>query len=275
VFSLLQLAAPRHELRSAFTRGSIRGWVYLETTMNEHINCLLKLTPGIVSHRTGIIWEQIDFQDWTKMLTMNDIETDVDVGRWVRVCKGTYKGDIGYVIASESWGVCLLLVPHLPPPNIASSSLKRKQSAVAPEPALFNANTIERVYGTPAIKQDDGTYRFRGNMFSDGLLMKKFDFHSISLASVFMPTSLFLLFQQSRHPTILAARFPRPLEWIFDEGDQVLISSSNKLGIIKSVAAETTKVDLAGGEGVISVPWNELHKHIIVGDFVEVLSRPL
>jgi len=90
------------------------------------------------------------------MLTMNDIKTDVDVRRWVRVRKGTYKGDIGYVIASESWGVCLLLVPHLPLPNIASSSLKRKQSAVAPEPALFDTNTIECVYGTPAIKRDDG-----------------------------------------------------------------------------------------------------------------------
>jgi len=65
------------------------------------------------------------------------------------------------------------------------------------------------------------------------------------------------------------------LEWIFDEGDQVLISSSNKLCIIKSIAAETTEVDLAGGKGIISVPWNELHKHIIVGDFVEVLSGPL
>ncbi|KIK07882.1 hypothetical protein K443DRAFT_2099, partial [Laccaria amethystina LaAM-08-1] len=135
VFSLLQLAAPWHELRSAFTRGSIRGWVYLETTMNEHINRLLKLTPGIVSRRTGIIREQIDFEDWTKMLTMHDIEANVDVGRWVRVRKGTYKGDVGYVLASESWGVRLLLVPRLSPPNLASSSLKRKRSTVAPEPA--------------------------------------------------------------------------------------------------------------------------------------------
>jgi len=53
------------------------------------------------------------------------------------------------------------------------------------------------------------------------------------------------------------ARFPCPLEWIFNEGDQILISSSNKLGIIKSVVAETTKVDLAGAKGIISVPWNE------------------
>jgi transcription antitermination factor NusG len=272
---LLQLAAPRHELRSAFTRGSIRGWVYLETTMNEHINRLLKLTPGIVSRRTGIIREQIDFEDWTKMLTMHDIEANVDVGRWVRVRKGTYKGDVGYVLASESWGVRLLLVPRLSPPNLASSSLKRKRSTVAPEPALFDFNTIEHIYGTPAVKQNDGTHRFRGNIFSDGLLLKKYDFHSISLTSVFMPTSTFFLFQQSHHPTILAARFPCPVEWSFDEGDQVLNSSSSKLGVIISIGAETAEVDLAGNEGIISVPWTELRKHIVVGDFVEVLSGPL
>ncbi|KIJ90484.1 hypothetical protein K443DRAFT_15198 [Laccaria amethystina LaAM-08-1] len=221
--------------------------------MNEHINRLLKLTPGIVSRRTGIIWEQIDFEDWTKMLTMHDIEANVDVGRWVRVRKGTYKGDVGYVLASESWGVRLLLVPRLSPPNLASSSLKRKRSTVAPEPALFDFNTIEHIYGTPAVKQNDGTHRFR----------------------VFMPTFTFFLFQQSHHPTILAARFPCPVEWSFDEGDQVLNSSSSKLGVIISIGAETAEVDLAGDEGIISVPWTELRKHIVVGDFVEVLSGPL
>lgn len=90
-----------------------------------------------------------------------------------------------------------------------------------------------------------------------------------------MPTSMFFLFQQSHHPTILAARFPCPMEWSFNEGDRVLISSSSKLGVIESVGTETAKVDLASGEGIISVTWTELHKHIIVGDFVEVLSGPL
>ncbi|KIK09822.1 hypothetical protein K443DRAFT_431 [Laccaria amethystina LaAM-08-1] len=90
-----------------------------------------------------------------------------------------------------------------------------------------------------------------------------------------MPTSTFFLFQQSHHPTILAARFPCPVEWSFDEGDQVLNSSSSKLGVIISIGAETAEVDLAGDEGIISVPWTELRKHIVVGDFVEVLSGPL
>ena len=231
--------------------------------------------PGIICYGTGIIWEQIDFQDWTKMLTMSDIETNVDVGRWVRVCRGRYKGDVGYVLASEPWGVCLLLVPRLSLPNLATSSLKRKRSAVAPDPALFDLKTIEHVYGTPAIKQDDGTYRFRGNIFTDGLLIKKLDFLLISLTSVFMPTSMFFLFQQSNHPAILSARFPCPLEWIFNKGDWVLICSSSKLGVVASVRAEMVEVDLTSGEGLISITWTELHKHVIVGDFVEVLSRPL
>jgi len=65
------------------------------------------------------------------------------------------------------------------------------------------------------------------------------------------------------------------LEWSFDEGNQVLISSSSKLGVIESVRTETAEVDLAGGEGIISVTWTDLHKHIVVGDFVKVVSRPL
>ena len=275
VISLLQLAAPRHELRSAFTRGSIRGWVYLETTMNMLLNSLLKLTPGIICRQTGIIREQIDFQDWTKMLTMCDVETDVDVGNWVRVCKGTYKGDAGYVLALESWGVRLLLVPRLSPPHLTGSSLKRKRST-APQPALFEPDAIEHVYGTTIVKQDDdGTYRFKGNIFKHGLIVREFDLHSISLASVFMPTHIFFLFQQSRHPTLLAAKFPRPLEWSFDEGDCVLISSSSKLAVVTAVRTESAEVDLASGEGVMNISWTDLRKHIVVGNFVEIISGPL
>ena len=32
------------------------------------------------------------------------------------------------------------------------------------------------------------------------------------------------------------------------------------------------EVYLTSGEGLISITWTELHKHIVVGDFVEVLS---
>jgi len=51
-------------------------------------------------------------------------------------------------------------------------------------------------------------------------------------------------------------------------------NSSDKLGVIENVGTETAKVDLANGEGIISVTWTLLCKHIIIGDFVEVLSGP-
>jgi len=114
IFFLLQMASSQHQLRSAFMHSSIHGWIYLETLMNEDLNCLLKCTPGIVQQQNGVIQEQVDFGDWTKMLTMVDSQTSIGVGKWARVCRGLYKGDIGYVSAVENWGgVSLLLVPRL------------------------------------------------------------------------------------------------------------------------------------------------------------------
>ena len=51
--------------------------------MNEQVNHLLKHTPGIVQHLNGITWEQICFEDWTRMLTMLDAQTSIAVGKWV------------------------------------------------------------------------------------------------------------------------------------------------------------------------------------------------
>src|SRR5271155_3136628 len=69
VFFLMQTAVPRHQLRSAFMRNSVHGWVYLETTMNKDLVQHLLLSPGVVRRNTGIIWEQLDFADWTKVLS--------------------------------------------------------------------------------------------------------------------------------------------------------------------------------------------------------------
>src|SRR5271168_1089029 len=108
VFFLMQTAVPCHQLRSAFMRNSIHSWVYLEMTMNKDLVQHLLLSPGIVCRNAGIIREQVNFADWTKVLNSN-----LAVGDWVRVLKGTYKGDVGYVAAVENWGgISLLLVPH-------------------------------------------------------------------------------------------------------------------------------------------------------------------
>lgn len=268
------MVTSQHQLRSAFTRGSIRGWIYLETTMNEQVNHLLKRTPGIVRHQNGITREQICFEDWTRMLTMLDAQTSIAVGKWVRVCRGIYKGDIGYVAAIENWGgVSLLLVPRLQPPRPPGMpASKRKRGTAPPEPALFDPVAARRNYGWKPDRVADSHYVCNKIVFEHGLILKSFDLHSISSSLVFIPTNLFSLLQQSHHPCLRASKFPRPLEWIFEQGEQVAIISSGKHGIIKAVGVDAAEVELSTGEGVVSISWLDLYKHFTPGDFVEVTS---
>ena len=106
VFFLMRTAVPRHQLWSAFMHNSIHSWVYLETTMNKDSVQHLLLSPGVVCCNAGIIQEQVDFADWTKVLSQHNSapNSNLAVVDWVQVLKGTYKGDIGYVAAVENWG---------------------------------------------------------------------------------------------------------------------------------------------------------------------------
>jgi hypothetical protein len=198
------------------------------------------------------------------MLTMHDSQANVAVGKWVRVCKGTYKGDMGYISAIKDWGgVSLLLVPHLPPPCLLGKSpSKRKHSRTPPEPELFDPNVVRRTYSWDPVPfdQTNGHYLCNNIVFEHGLIVKTFDLHSILLTSVYIPTNLFFLLQHSHHPCLLASTFPQPAEWIFEEGKQVVIFSSAKQGIIKTVGVNVVEVELGNGEGVVRISWSDLHK---------------
>jgi len=110
-----------------------------------------------------------------------------------------------------------------------------------------------------------------GNIFEDGLIIQEFDLHSVSSTSV-IPTSLFFLFQQSRHSVLLTVKFPHFLKWNLVKGESVLVFSSGKLGVVRALRIDSVEVDLANGEGIMSVTWNDLCKHIVTGDFVEIVS---
>jgi transcription antitermination factor NusG len=280
VFFLLQTAAPRHELRSAFMRNSISGWVYLEATMNEDLVRHLRLSPGVVRRHGGIIREQVDFADWTKVLSAgahnSATDSNLAVGNWVQVCKGAYKGDVGYVAAIENWGgVSLLLVPCLPGPHHPGSSpSKRKRSTTPPEPTLFDPLAIKRIHGVDPVWQELSTYRFKGHTFEYGLILKAFDLHSISSTSVYIPTRLLFLYRSADHPALTTTMFPRPLEWCFAEGEEVWLHRSHKRGFIKAVEDTFAEVDFHMEGGIVCVPWSELVKEFQPGEYIEIMGGP-
>src|ERR1700679_4267444 len=97
VFFLLQRAISKHQIRSAFTHGSIRGSIYVEGILDVDTISLLNSTPGIIRTQFGIIRQSIDSSDWVKLLTMQDSITVVKAGQWIRVRTGVYKGALGFV----------------------------------------------------------------------------------------------------------------------------------------------------------------------------------
>jgi hypothetical protein len=56
--------------------------------------------------------------DWTKLLKMTTLSITVKPKQWIQVCRGMYRGDIGFVISVETWGVEVLLIPRLQSDNV-------------------------------------------------------------------------------------------------------------------------------------------------------------
>ena len=276
VFYLLESASSEHQIRSAFTRGSFRGSIYVEGILDANMISLLNLTPGIIQKQSSVVRQIIEPSDWVRLLTMHDPTTVVKGSQWIRVHKGVYKGDLGFVTHVEAWGARVLVVPRLKPPTPqAAASLKRKRTSSRPEPRLFDPATFSSVFQRQPKLLYNGTYTSRGLVFDHGLLRLDLDLHSISLNSTGVPSQILGLFTRSSHPSLAESDYPYPEEWIFKEGELVTVCSSKKEATIVEVKSTHLEVDLATKEGIVAVNWYNVRKVFSTGAFVSVTSGPL
>ena len=178
----------RHEMHAAFTRASTRGWVYVETTMTPTFQRLLSLIPGVISPNHGPIKFFIDVLDRVGVITLPKlVKAHFEVGHWARVLRGLYKDDIGLVASIETWGVSLLLVPHLPPAwddrdlTTANRKRKRRQQTFRPPPALFNAFQFVTSRGGSFVMllHEEPRYTIRSRLFECGLIWGAFNYHTM------------------------------------------------------------------------------------------------
>ena len=137
----------------------------------------------------------------------------------------------------------------------------------------------QRVYGVEPTRRQENCYRFKGNDFEYGLILKAYDFDSISTTVHQVDLALTYLFLESRHPKVISctSSFPRPLGWDFTQGDEVYLVSLSwatevRHGVITSLLMNSVEVDLGTEEGVITVSWLDICKVFNPGDFVKVTS---
>ena len=250
----------------------------MEANLDADMISLLNLAPGIIQKRSGLVRQMIDPSDWVKLLTMQDPISVVNASQWIRIRNGVYKGDLGFVTLVEAWGAQVLVVPRLKMPTPqADTSLKRKRTAIKPEPRLFDPATFSSIFQRQAKPQRDGSYTYRGLVFHHGLLRLNLDLHSISPVSesAGIPSRILGLFKVSSHPAVTGSKFPRPEEWIFEEGERVIVSlEKDSAATIAAVESTHLEVDLALNEGIKAVSWYNVRKVFSLGDFVSVMSGP-
>jgi len=191
---------------------------------------LLSLIPGVISPNYGPIKFFIDILDRIGVITLPKlIEAHLEVGHWARILRGLYKDDIGLVASIETWGVSLLLVPHLLPAwddhdlTTTNRKQKRHQQTSCPPPALFNAFQFVTSRGGSFVTppHEEPRYTIRSRLFEFRLIWGAFDYHTISSDVIFLPTSLALAFHKSGHPTMKYVSVPPPHEWEFYEQEFV------------------------------------------------------
>jgi transcription antitermination factor NusG len=264
---------------AAFTRGPIRGHIYIEANMSTNILNLLRLTPGIMKRCGEPIVKLIPIEDRTAIICLPaDQDLKFVVGQWVQVTKGIYKGDIGYIREIKAWGgVQLLLVPRiqLQVTSLTNKQGKRRRTNPAPDCALFDPSIVETSLHVSPKKKGTSSYFFNGCTFEHGLLVKELDSYSVSSFPVRISSEHHFLFLNSGHQTILKAKFPPPLEWHFCLKELVKVMDGphkDKLAHIKAIMPELLEVDLSSGEGIIQLPWHKVCKQFVVGDFVKVVG---
>jgi hypothetical protein len=168
--------------------------------MNDPLRHLVKRAPGIIRNQYGFISERVEFNDGLTLLKMQHASPP-EVGKWVRVRKGVYKGDVGCVTSTRSGGVELLLVPRL---SQRQASRENPSSHSCSAPTLFDCEAVKRLYDIEPVRIQENIYSFRGDRFEHGLIIKSYSSDCISTTVSCMPFELLCRFLESCHPTLIS-----------------------------------------------------------------------
>ena len=262
-------------LRSAFTRGSNRGQIYVEAQMTVDLERLLAEAPGLVKGLYGIHKERIDIKDWTALLTWNDAPEAPKIGEWVSVRRGTYKGDVGLVCGKPNWGgVTLLLIPRMPFPFQSKQKCKHGASST---PALFDPHIVQQRYNPDndpdlaPIQISATTYKFNRVLYEYGLVRQNYNNHSISGSLSSAPGNTLFTIMSSQHPFLSNHHIICPSEWHFFDGEKVCIIESGVQGAVTGVFPTYIMVQDSIGN-LLKAYWLGVCKIIKPGDYVEVLG---
>lgn len=188
-------------ITSAFQRDSFLGHLYIEARGENEVR---EATAGLIGVYGSTAPILIPIEEMPDLLKSRRKETPLTVGGWVRIKKGTYKGDLAQVDDVPEGNtdmVTLKVVPRIEQnpgetrdaPREGESALqaanrkrRRNESALfRPPPKFFNAEEVRAAYaGKAKVHKDAEGYHFGPDLYVNGYLIKDFRISAIERENI-------------------------------------------------------------------------------------------
>ncbi|THU86822.1 hypothetical protein K435DRAFT_867883 [Dendrothele bispora CBS 962.96] len=232
-----RVVPPARTLLSAFCIPTVNGSVYLEGSYDDALVRFLWHHSGVIKHKTS----SAHLTPWIEPVPSADVSILLEMPlpsiqplSWVRITRGQYRDVVGLVQHREMCGsqrrLIVLLVPRLTPaadtlqnslpPSAQSGTLrKRKREKERASQRLF----VQQSYSGPSTRIGPSKFRAGQTEYHYGLVVKCYDYSSVTQNEVVMDEATRKLFRVSGHPLLERVHLPLPDDWVFYVEDQVEI----------------------------------------------------
>lgn len=278
-FLLTDADQRRGDISAAFIQPSLPNSIYIEARSPLVIQRHLVLFSSSISWQKGV--HLVPLQERVQLLSMHSGKLGDDVGDWVRIKRGTYRRDLGYVLRVDNLKgqVRLLVVPRI---TYGSGTLKsqagKHSKTQRPLPALLDINLARTVDGKQRL---DGP-KFKGMTFKDRLLVKDYAPYDLITTNVRPTYEEIQLFRGCKAVDGSAIR-----EWeiadaikalCIDDRVEVLVGElKGCCGRVLDIRGEIAKVEvqqdvhaMPAEKYLLDVPLRHVRKSFCDGDFVEI-----
>ena len=172
----------------SFSRPSIPGVIYIECEDLQDIRRVFQHVHTVYTTRPMTL---VPPDERVQLVSMPTVQNPLSEGTWVRIKKGKYKGDVGYIISVRNdVKVLLLLVPRI--------HYQEGPVWTRPPQDLFYVDLARAVFGEhKVIRLANDTFLFQEQRFEGGLLVHSFRHEVLEVESAFPLLEEIELFGQS------------------------------------------------------------------------------
>ena len=169
----------QQSIASVFAHPGILGYIFLEgdpsdvTAATRGLVTVYKSRPRLVpaEHQTALL------------SCRNPLSHCIHNSEWVRSQHGLYRDDIGIVCGHIPSSDAEVIVAFIPRIEKTTGSAKRKRVS-QPLPRRWSAHQVEVTWGQSQVRRtSDDEYKFGGDVYKSGLVMKRLSPASLAVAN--------------------------------------------------------------------------------------------